>query len=468
MLIPANSRYGVQVFVPGDESFFPYAGRLGNVEPAKIELAKVTRHHQFRFASPSGGSFDDPAVLKQIRVQFDKLQNGERMLVDLGPEVSTKGRKLLPGTYNAEAFLNGKTLQYLPLVVKDDSPEELSFELPRAISYRGRIVHGATGEPLADAFLVGWSSTSRNNLALLTAEDWRLLRDTPSNPPMDHPAIVRLKEFYGVQGFVRTGKDGRFEIMRQPDQEFYGLMAFAEDMVPYKVAVGGLKADENRQIDVQDFPLFPASKILVNPVFAGERLSVSPRWFPAETGQPEWFRKFQEAGKGYTREFEYVHWLTINESQPVYVPAGLKVEVRFESPYDDQWSPASSATVQLEPREVKDIGEVRFKENLPVSIRVVDPQGKPVEGAPIRQMYAGDNGWSVAHNTDAEGLAKFFARHGSSGQFWLCDLPGTPEAQQAANLKTTFKVGETAPTEPFTITITPEQAKLLLGTMKTQ
>jgi hypothetical protein len=289
--------------------------------------------------------------------------------------------------------------------VTANSPEELRFELPHAVTYRGRVVHGVTGEPLAGAFVVGYNSTSHNNLALLTADDWKLLAGTPSNPPLDHPAIKRLRDFYGIQGLVRAGDDGRFTITRGSDQEFYGIMAFAPDRIPFKVSVGSLKPDQNQQIDVAEFPLFPAAKLLVRPVFAGERLAVMPQWLPEKEGQPDWFDRFQAVGKDSNREFEYVHWLTINEQQPVYVPAGIRLRVRFESPYDDAWGPALVETVQLEAGASKEAGDLHFTASLPVVVRVVDSRGKPVEGIPVRRMYHAENAWCVAHNTDKDGRA---------------------------------------------------------------
>jgi hypothetical protein len=461
-LIPANSRYRLTITVPGDDSFFPIAGRYANLEPVRIELPQNTRFHRFRFEAVGGGWLGDPKQLAQVHVQLDSRQAGERMLVPLERSSVTAGRKLVPGTYLAEYFPGGKTVDYLPLVVTADSPEELTFELPHSVSYVGRVVHGVTGKPMAGALVMGYRSTSRNNLALLTDDDWKMLREVPSNPPLDHPAVKRLGEFYGVQGLVRTDDEGRFEITRQPDQEFYGVIAFDRDAIGFNVRLGSLKPDENHRVDAGEFPLFPAAKILVKPVFAGERLSVLPQWLPTEAGQPDWYGRFQTA-KTASREFEYVHWLALNELQPVFVPAGVRLQVRFDTPYDDQWAPAMVEEVLLEPGISKEIGELRFAACLPGAVRVVDSRGKPVEGAPVRRMYQGDDGWCVAHNTDSQGLAHFHLRPNSEGKFWVSDLPGPQEVRMAENLLTGFKVGDAAPTEQPTITLTDAQIKLLLG-----
>jgi hypothetical protein len=466
VLIPANSRYGLQITVPGDDSYFPWAGRYSNLEPVRIEVPRAERFHRFRFEAVGGGWIEDPQELRNVRIQFDGRQDGERLLIFLGENAPAAGKKLVPGDYFAEAFQNGKTLHYLPLTVAADSPEELTFRLPHAVTYRGRVVEGTKGEPVAGAFVMAHYSSARSNLALLTAEDWKLLKDTPSNPGPDHPAVAKLGEHYGVQGFVRTDAEGRFEITRQPDQEYYGLMAFAEGCVPYSVTVGSFKPDDSHRIDVGELPLFPAAKLLVRPVHDG-RLSVAPRWFLAESGQPEWFSRFQAAtAKGWERDFVYVHWLALNELQPVYVPAGVELRVLFETPYDDQWGSADVKSVRLDPRAIKEIGDLRFAANLPLSVRVVDRQGRGIEGLPVRQMQGGDNAWSVAHNTDADGLAKFYAEPNSSGRFWISDMPGPEEIRNAKNLYARYEVKDQSPQEPATITITDEQATLLLGPAK--
>ncbi len=467
-LIPVNSRFGLRITVPGDDSFFPVAGRYANVAPVQIEIPRAERFHRFRFEAVGGGWIDDPEQLRKVRVRYDGRQGGERFLIDLGSESVVSGSKLIPGTYVAESFVGGKSVDFLPLVVTADSPEELSFELPHALTYGGRVVDGVTGDPVSGAIVIGWNSTSHNNLALLTADDWKLLRETPSNPPPDHPAIKRLREFYGVQGLVRTDGDGQFAITRHPDQDFYGIMAFNEHTIPFKVRVGSLKPDRSHRVDIGDFPLFPAAKILVRPVFDGEHLSVSPQWLPSETDQPDWYQRFQAAGKSSDREFEYVHWLTLNELQPVFVPAGIHLSVRFETPYDDQWAPTTAEDILLDQRATQEVGDLHFAACLPATARVVDSQGMPVEGIPVRRMYRGENVWSLAHNTDAEGLAHFHLRPDSAGQFWVSDLPGSQEVRMAANLFSDFQVEGEAPKSPIVISVTDAQIELLRGVRGSQ
>lgn len=467
-LIPANSRYALRAAVPGNDSYFPLGGRYPNTKPARLELRHATRRFRFRFESIDGGMIDDEKLLRQIHIRSDELKEGERVLIPLDPKAAVDGSKLPTGTYIAELFGNQKTVHYQPVVVTADSPDELVFRLPAVITYRGRVVQGVTGEPLAGAFLMAWNSTSHNNLALLTADEWKALRELPAEPPKFLPAVYppgeakkRLEQMYGVQALVRTDAEGRFEVRRRADQEFYGLLAFDENYVPYKVTVGQLKPDDKHVIETGDFPLYPAAKVLVRPSFVGERLAVSPAWLFEDEGQPEWFQQFREASKDYRREFEYVHWLTLNEVQPIFIPAGVRLKLRFDCPYDDKWAPALiKEPLQLEAGTTHDAGDLTFAEGMQCAVRVVDGDGKPVEGIPVRRMYAGANAWSVAHNTDKAGLAHFYIHAKSRGQFRATDLG---EAQGKSNLIVEFSVDDKPPAEPPILTVTAKQIQAVRG-----
>lgn len=466
-LIPENSRFALRVSVPSDDTYFPLAGRYANTSPARLELRRAARLFRFRFESLEGGIIADAELLRHIRIQADELKDGERILTPLDPSAATKGSKLPTGKYIAELFTNKVNVEYQPVVITADSPDELVFRLPPAKTYQGRVVHGATGKPVKDAFVIGYRSTSRNNLALLTADEWKALRALPNHPPLDAPALQPLAKLYGVSGLVHTDADGRFEIRCGAEQEFYGLIAFAEDHVPYSVALGSLKPDDKQVVQTGEFPLFPAAKVLVRPSFAGERLSVSPEWVLADDKQPEWFERFRAASKNSQRQFEYVHWLEINEVQPIFVPAGIRLQLRFDVPYDDKWVPALvKEPLQLEAGTTHDIGDVSFAEAMQASVRVVDKAGKPVEGLPVRRMYAGSDSWSVAHNSDQDGLVHFYLHPNSRGKVRVSDLPGPQAVGQASNLFAEFAVADKPPAEPIAISVTDEQIGLLRGAKK--
>jgi hypothetical protein len=189
---------------------------------------------------------------------------------------------------------------------------------------------------------------------------------------------------------------------------------------------------------------------------------------PSDAEQPGWYERFRAAGKSSDREFEYVHWLTLNELQPVLVPAGVHLSVRFELPYDDQWAPATVEDILLDQRATKEIGDLHFAACLPAVARVVDGRGEPVEGVPVRRKYRGENVWSLAHNTDDDGLVHFHLYPDSAGQFWVSDMPGSNEVRRAANLFAEFQVAGEAATSPVVIAVTDAQIELLRGARGSQ
>ena len=191
---------------------------------------------------------------------------------------------------------------------------------------------------------------------------------------------------------------------------------------------------------------------------------MSPKWLLESDDQPEWMERFQQASDGSKREFEYVHWLKLNQSQPVYVPADVSLRLRFETPYDDKWVPwTTDHVIKLQHRELLELGDVQFQPSLPASVRVTDMDGTPVEGVPIRSKHHGGRGWSIAHNTDKEGRAFFYVYPKSKGRFWVSNIPGPDGYAKDDNLYADFEIGERAPESDYKIVITEKQVTALLG-----
>jgi hypothetical protein len=466
-LIPPNSNYELSVDVPNNELLFPSSGRFSNAAPARIELSQPINRHRFRWEAPGGGFLEKHEQFVNIFLDYVQTSSGEPRHVRISTASLVHGRRMMEGTYSAVFFNNGRQISYEPLVVKPDSPEELIFRMPAPVTFHGRVVHGVTNEPLRNAFVMGWNSTSNNNFALLTDEEWAVLGESPPNPPADHPVTKIIKRLYGMQALARSGPDGHFEIVQQPEQKFYGLMAFGRDFVPYKVYAGQLKPDADNRIDIGPLPLFPAARVVVKPVFDKGRLSVSPHWELADGGlleseQPSWIGQLRAADQSWKRTFEMTHWLTLNEAQPIYVPADVRLKLRFDTPYDDAWTPPSiNEIVQIAHGATHDAGELKFIPSLPVVVQVVDQAGQSVEGAAVRRFYPAKNAWSVVHNTDRDGRATFLLHPNSKARLQVSDLNGPEEITQAANLTVEFPLGDTPPAEPLRITVTDAQLELL-------
>ena len=171
--------------------------------------------------------------------------------------------------------------------------------------------------------------------------------------------------------------------------------------------------------------------------------------------------------------FERLNWLKVNERQPLYVPAGVRLKVMFDAPYDDQWTVINPGDILfLDAGQTKDLVDLKVVPSAKVKVRVTDENGKPVEGVPLRMMKdvqdvqdARDQGWCVAHNTNAAGKAIFYLPAGSSGKIAILDFPQrNAAAAKAANVTVHFQVDRDGrQVAPCAIRVTAEQIQLLLG-----
>jgi hypothetical protein len=459
-LIPPGSRFSIRVDAPEALGLFPHAGEHRSAEVAEIRLERPERIVRLRFENPAGGDLSAPEALREVSLTYRKTAGATPLHLGSRPAVDGSAR-LAPGIYQAT---RGE-MEYVPIEVASDGPEELVFRLPPPIVYHGRVVDGATGAPLAGALVAGWTGTARDNLALLGEDDWKALDGPLDIVSLDDPGLRALREHYSILALVRAGPDGRFEILQGAGGKFYGLLAFARDRVPWKRRLHGVEVGPDRRGAAGDLPLFAAAKVTVEPVSPGKDVSVLPRWIiPKEKGQPAWLDRLLATERRSDGELGYVHWLRLGEAQPVFVPAGVRLRLRLETPYHDEWAPATLPQwIRLEPGGSLDLGPVAFAASLPVTVEVVDARGKPVEGIPVRGKHEDDGAWCVAHVTDARGLARFHVHPRSRGEFRVTDIPGGAGDANAPNLRASFEVGEKVGSEqaPYRIALEDRQIEAI-------
>ncbi len=470
-LIPKNSRFHLTVRPSKKSGLFPAAVEAANTQPASIVLERPQHEYTFKAEKPDG-TLAGGAELRTVYVTFSKQPRSNQprqAIVVLDRGLVQEGGRLLPGFYTARMG----NLAYLPLEVKDDSPRELVFRLPASRSYRGKIVDGKTGKPLQGAFVIAEAAVGENNLAALTDAEWDSLEKLPSKAPMDLPIIARLRTLYLFHGLVRTDAEGGYEITGPRGGETYALIAFARDRLPYSCRTYERKAGADGKTHVPDLPLYPAAKVLVRPAFEKGHISIGYYWSIEREGQPAWASAMRGPRWPSETGFERLNWLKVNERQPLYVPAGVRLKVMFDTPYDDQWTVINPGDILfLDAGQTKDLGDLKIVPSAKVKVRVTDENGKPVEGVPLRMMKdvqdvqdARDQGWCVAHNTDAAGKAIFYVPAGSSGKIAINDFPQrNAAAAKAANVTVSFRVGKDGrQVAPCAIRVTAEQIQLLLG-----
>jgi len=463
-LIPKNSRFHLTVRPPQPSGLFPASAEAANTQPASLVLQRPKHEHTFKLEKPDG-TLARGAELKSAYITYSRQLNQGTLTLD--QRLIREGGRLLPGFYTARMG----QLEYLPLEVKDDSPRELVFRLPLRRSYRGRIVEGITGKPLEGALVIAMTGVGYNNLAVLTEGDWDSLDKLPVRAPMDLPIVARLRTLYDFLELVRTDADGGYDVTGTRGRQPYALVAFARNRLPYSCHTRSLKDGQDGKTRVPDLRLYPAAKVLVRPVFENGHVSVAYYWSVEREGQPAWASALRGPRWNSEIGFERLHWLKANEQQPLYVPAGVRLKVMFDTPYDAPWTVINrDETLLLDPGQTKDLGDLKIVPSAKVEVRVTDEQGKPVEGVPLRKMQdvqdGGERAWCVAHNTDADGRATFCAPAGSSGKIAIIDFPQrNVPAAKAANVTVGFRVGKDGKqVEPCTIRVTAEQIRLLLGT----
>jgi hypothetical protein len=459
-LIPLNSNFQLNISMPDSKTVPPVGGIYNNRQQARVVLSTEGMLRRFAFETIDHVDPTEQQLISEFQISYETQKDGQRVLSALDTVAATTGMRLVPGKYTAYRTVQGRTMNYQPIEVTETSHEKLTFKLPLPVTYRGRLVHGITGEPIQGGFVVGWSSSGNGRLEMLSDDDWQNLRELESDIDPDSDALKCVRACYGIQAFVRSEADGSFKLVQPPDRQFYGVMAFDEGMIPFAIPGFYLEDKATGKKLQRDYALFPAAKLMVNPIHEHGRLAVSPHWLLEADGQPAWIDRFLAATETTHGDFKYDGWMQLNELQPLFVPAGLKVRVRFRTPYSDTIAPYTMPeTIQLAVGETKELGEIRFQPTLLTLVRVVDKDGNPVEGIPVRRLQTEENSWSIAHNTDANGMAQFGLNPNSTGKFRAGESHG-PGAVEPTIVD--FVVKEIAPEKTFELKLSDEQIRTIL------
>jgi len=412
-LIPPKSTYYVNIVAPEELGLLPYVGGVVNGRETTITMERAGYFHTFVFEDETG-QITDPNRLKTINLVIDR-KSGSRL--NFGYDDWKNGGMFPLGTYRATMDYS-RGAEFEPLEVNEANPEGLIFKLQESITYRGRVVEAFTGEPMQGAFVIGMWGGKQGNLSRITSEQWQALHELPNDPCISDKALEPVKAIYAFSQVVRTDEDGRFEMSFQPGGELYGFVAFEENYLAVMHRRHRLKPDENRRAEVPVIKLYPAAKVSIEPhVETESKISIWPRWVIDKDDNPAWVKNFLATDDRSERFFTYDKWLKQNEVQTFYVPAGLNLRIKLDTPYDHQWCPIIiDETINLQQGQTYDLGRYTFEKALKVSVKVVNSAGRAVEGVPVRQRI-GEGAWSVPHNSDEKGVARFNVCLYSEGEF---------------------------------------------------
>lgn len=410
-LIPPKSQYHVCIEAPKELGLVPYVKPIENGREALIFLERGGRFRTLIFEDVNG-PITDPKILQYISVAI-KQSDGSR--VSLRYEDFKDGGCFPLGEYHA-VRRGMDEFDFEPLTVDEQSPDELIFRLPDSIFYYGQIVHGLTGEPLPGAFVIGFNAKAKGNLSIITDQQWQALHALPVDPDLTEPAVKPICRIYNVKKIVRTDELGNFQMSFRPG-EIYGFIAFEKDFLGLMHRRHDLIADENRHAEIPVMKLYPAATVLIEPLTEAKHISIWPRWIIDENENPAWVRQLLATDDRKESLFTYDGWIEQNKVQSFHVPAGLNLRVKLDTPYDRQFCPIEiPQLIYLVQGQVLDLGRHQFKAALDVYVQVINSKSQAIEGVPVRILRDGKV-WSVPHNTDESGIARFNVNPYSVGQF---------------------------------------------------
>jgi hypothetical protein len=454
-LIPPKSQYHVRIQAPKELGLLPYAKPIENSGEALILLQAGGRFRTFVFED-ANGLITDPRILQYISVTVNQA-DGSR--VSLGYEDFKGGGFFPPGEYRA-VRLGMDEFDFEPVTVNEQSPDKLIFRQPEGILYYGQVVGGLTGEPMPGAFVIGFISSSRGNLSMITDQQWQALHALPAEPDLADPAVKPITQIYGVKKIVRTDELGNFQMSFRPG-EIYGFIAFEQDYLGLMHRRHALITDRNGQAEIPVMKLYPAATVMVETRTDAERISIWPRWIIDENENPAWVRQFLATDDRKESMFTYDAWIEQNKVQSFHVPAGLILRVKLDTPYDRQFCPIEiPQVINLAQGQVLDLGRHQFKPAIEVYVQITNSQGQPVEGVPVR-ILSGGNTPSVSHTTDESGLALFNVVPYSAGRFGVsCRSEGGEYLTETIP----YQVGgNTDSGRLFTLQLSDKILELLLG-----
>lgn len=399
-----------------------------------------------------------------------RKDSDHRYRIVLPTKLLSHGARLLEGKYTASYFdSRGNQLEFAPVFVTKDSPELLEFHPRGAQSYTGRVINGLNGDPVEGAIVFGAYGSGQKRLVDISDDQFDALAKVSIGEIDDHPTTKALAEVKDIVGITRTDEKGQYTISVDPTKKIYGLYLVGAGIVPDEVrakpaqeqnAAGGLEIADGA-IVVDTLHQFPSGRLSFS--FKQEGLNVWPDWDVAKEWEdrPDWSERFVhrlEARHGLPGFYPTKYWVRGEGKHRLILPADVPIQMKFSPGQRDAYGPVViSDAIRLSPGEELDLAEVEMPPTSPVPVRIVGPNGNPVEGVGVWFRYEHD-GWHSAGTSSPEGFVTTKVAPGR-GEFGVLRLGNPNEYLRAENLKTPFELKADAPLDPYTIQLTADQVK---------
>jgi len=198
-IIPADSSYNLIVRAAHDLTYRPARVVHANSSETIVRLTRTTRIRKFQFNSINGQPIADNAQLSKITIRYlppsaNRLSLNEDEWIELDDRILMDASPVHPGYYWASyESESGETVSWNVPKIGKDSVEVVKFGSPPEVTFRGRVLDGTTGEPLAGVFIGGFiGHHADRDLADVTVDEWRAAEQLPSDPL---PNAESLKPF---------------------------------------------------------------------------------------------------------------------------------------------------------------------------------------------------------------------------------------------------------------------------------
>ena len=213
--------------------------------------------------------------------------------------------------------------------------------------------------------------------------------------------------------------DGYFEMNCPEGDTPYGFIFFEQNYIGQMHRRYILEPDENGIVQIPTKTMYPAAKVLFKANSDKKHISIGPKWIIDKRNNPAWFKEFLVCGAGSEKDFTYDKWVEHNQIQSVYVPADITLKLQLRTPYeedvDDYTFPHE---VHLTQGQTLDMGECQFDSNVPFYVKVVDTDGQPLDGVPVRKRIG--RSYQINVSTNSNGVAELWASVGSKGEVCVC------------------------------------------------
>ncbi len=447
---PHGAKYAIEITAPKELGLQAYEGSLQAGQETIITLQPADPNYlPALIFYDELGPVTEPEMLGPIRITVKK-PDGSIWSPPTYDHWQNLIRRFVPGRYYAEVDWNGKHYVFEPVDLTEQRPDTVVFKPQKIISptdilFRGQIVHGITGQPIAGAIVL--TPPSRDMAQQRDPEAEELQDVVPLYPEVctDEAKLALLTEIFDAAAskFAETDENGLYQIaLAAPsisttaelvaiNRDFLGarqqlsFLAINSQAEAHLASRLEFAPDQTGCVQVPPMKLFPAATIIVEPNVPVATDPLKPKvrlrldWFNFPGDRPEWFDTMGDYTYPKKNQGAYLFYkihLRPNRANTVYVAAGLEMNIEIRLLERPESAPIIIPGVKLEQGQIADLGKWEFGPTIEVAVRVVDPRGKPVEGVNVRQTKAGMY-WGQQKITNHQGLATFRAPLYSEGDF---------------------------------------------------